>query len=336
MLHDKGEIKLRYRRIGSTDLKISEIGFGTWGIGSDRGEGLSYGPQDDQSSIDALEKAYQLGVIFFDTAELYGDGHSERLLGGVFNERRKEIIIATKVGYINHYEQDFSSRRVEQALYGSLKRLRTDYVDLYQLHNPLPEFLCNAHELFGLLTKFREKGVIRAIGVSAQSPDEALKIIEYCDPDCIQVNMNLTDMRALTNGLLRKCQDKNIGVIIRSPMALGFLSGKITSETKFHFKDHRNRFSKKQLNIWSRAANLYRQVWKELPEATDAQNALRFCLSHPAVSTVIPGMHTVSEVEENIQAVALSLLDERQLEQVMEIYRQHTFFVVGNKIESEQ
>ncbi len=318
---------MRYRSLGSTDLKISEIGFGTWGIGSDKGDGLSYGPQDDQASMDALERAFQFGVNFFDTSDLYGSGHSEHLLGKVFNKRRKQIIIATKVGYLNPREQDFSTSRVELALSGSLKRLKTDYVDLYQLHNPSPEFLRNAHDLFGLLTQLRKKGVIRAMGVSARSPDDALEIIDICTPDCIQVNMNLTDMRALTNGLLEKCQSKCIGVIIRSPLALGFLSGKLTSGTQFHFKDHRNRFSRKQRDLWSQAANLYRPIWTDLPDATDAQNALRFCLSHPSVSTVIPGMHTVSEVEENVRAGTLACLDERQLEKIVAIYRQQTFFI---------
>ncbi len=327
---------MRYRSLGTTDLKISEIGFGTWGIGSDKGDGLSYGPQDDQASMDALEKAFQFGVNFFDTSDLYGSGHSEHLLGRVFNKRRKEIIIATKVGYLNPREQDFSPTRVAQALNGSLKRLKTDYVDLYQLHNPPPELLGNAHDLFDFLAELRTKGVIRAMGVSAQSPDDALEIIEICAPDCIQVNMNLTDMRALTNGLLEKCQSNNIGVIIRSPLALGFLSGKLTSGTQFHFKDHRNRFSRNQQDLWIQASNLYRPVWRNLPDATDAQNALRFCLAHPSVSTVIPGMHTVSEVEENVQAGALTCLDERQLDQILDIYRNQTFFIPENKKETRQ
>ncbi len=286
--------------------------------------------------MDALERAFQLGVNFFDTSDLYGSGHSEHLLGSVFCKRRKEVVIATKVGYLNPYRQDFSSHNVEQALKESLRRLKTDYIDLYQLHNPSPQILGNANNLFSLLSQLRRKGVIRAIGVSARSPGEALGIAKNYSPDCIQVNMNLTDMRAITNGLLKKCSGQKIGVIIRSPLALGFLSGKLSSETEFHVKDHRNRFSKSQMDLWDQAVNLYRPVLSDIPDATDAQNALRFCLSHPSVSTVIPGMHTVPEVEENARAGVLAYFNERQLERIMTIYKQHTFFIADNQMETKQ
>ena len=323
---------MRYRNLGSTDLNVSEIGFGTWGIGSDKGEGLSYGPQDDRTSMDALESAYQRGINFFDTSDLYGSGHSERLLGMVFNERRNEIIIATKVGFLNPYKQDFSIGRVRQAITDSLRRLKTDYIDLYQLHNPSLEILSRATDLFDLIHHYRQKGVIRAMGISARSPDEALEIVDKYPTDCVQVNMNLADMRAITNGLLNTCSRKKIGVIIRSPLALGFLSGKLSAETRFHAKDHRNRFSKQQMNHWSQAVSLYRSILNDIPDATDAQNALRFCLSHPVVSTVIPGMHTVPEVEENSHVGFMPYYDQQQLERILSVYRQHPFVMADKQI----
>lgn len=320
---------MRYRSLGSTGMSVSEIGFGTWGIGSDKGLGLSYGPQDDRTSIDALEKAFQMGITYYDTADLYGGGHSERLLGMAFSNRRDKVTLATKVGFLNAHEQDFSLHRVKEALHNSLRRLKTDYVDVYQLHNPTLKVLKNASELFDFMYDCRRKGIIRATGISARSPDEALRIVDDYPIDCVQVNLNLTDMRAITNGLLEKCSQHNVGVVIRSPLALGFLSGKISEETHFHVKDHRNRFSKQQMSRWSRANLLYKSILNDLPETTDAQNALRFCLSHSAVGTVIPGMHTVSEVMENQKVASLPLYSMNQIDRMLKIYSQHTFYVAG-------
>ena len=310
------------RPLGTTGIQVSEIGFGTWGIGGDATGTLAYGPVDDEESLAALAEAWALGCTFFDTSNLYGWGHAEELLARAFAGRRDDVVLATKVGYVSvDGRQDFSPDAVRRSVEGSLERLRTDYVDLLQLHGPSLDTLNGNDRLFGALEMMRREGTVRAIGISAASPDEALLFATRYQPACLQVNFNLGDLRALRNGLFEACRERGVGVIVRTPLAAGFLTGRVGVSDVFARSDHRRRFSAEMRARWVEATRMLRPIFMDA-EATPAQNALRFCLSFDAVSTVIPGMMRVSDVREDLATAPLPRLQTTQLRAVEAISEQ--------------
>lgn len=321
---------MKYRKLGKTGLMISEIGFGAWGIG---GGLASYGPVDDTTSINALKYAFENGINFFDTSDTYGSGHSEELIGKALNDMRDKVVIATKVGCLPHsgpqMPQDFSVNHIKKSIKGSLKRLKTDYIDLYQLHSPPLETLKN-DETFNTLNRLKKEGVIGAIGISTRSPDDALIAIEKYDYDCVQINFNLIDLRAIENGLIELAGDKQIGVIGRTPFCFGFLTGKISEKTNFSPDDHRLNWPKKQLKQWSNAISLFEKLYSS-KKWTPSHLALKFCLSFKNISTVIPGMMNNGEIKENIKSSDLDDLSEEDINIIKNIYKTHEFFDVSLK-----
>jgi aryl-alcohol dehydrogenase-like predicted oxidoreductase len=310
---------VRTRLLGATSIPVSEIGFGTWAIGGAAGGTLGYGHTDDQESLAALTEARSLGCTFFDTSNLYGWGHAETLLGEAFSGSRDRVVIATKAGYVTPGgEQDFSADAVRRSLDDSLRRLRTDYVDLLQLHNPDPDAITPT--LVAALDAMKSARLIRAFGISARTPDEALLFIRRFRPDTVQVNFNLADLRAWRNGLFDLCHDQGTGLILRTPLAAGFLSGSITPSTTFGEADHRARYDDATRARWSDAVRRLEPVFADVPEATPAQNAIRFCLSFDAVSAVIPGMMRVAEVREDLGSSLLPRLDASQRQAVGQVY----------------
>ncbi|HUA66948.1 MAG TPA: aldo/keto reductase [Candidatus Saccharimonadales bacterium] len=318
---------MKYRPLGDTGLRVSEIGFGTWGLGGDRGGAIAYGPASDEASRAALHAAFDVGINFFDTADLYGFGHSEELLGEVFSPRRESVVIATKGGFENNGRQDFSPDHLCRALDASLRRLRTSYVDLYQLHNPSMVTLREHPEIVELMGKLRTTGKIRAWGVSARSPEEAFEAIEEFTAPCVQVNFNLTDQRAITNGLFDLCQQRHIGVIARTPLCFGFLTGKYAMDSSFTATDHRRSWPARQLQRWREANNVFGFLFDANPSNTPAQLALRFCLSFPAVSTAIPGMLTDVHARENAAASDCGPLLSEQLQRSIQLGTTTEFFI---------
>ncbi len=318
---------MRYRTLGITELQVSEIGFGTWGLG-----GTSYGPVDDRESVRALKRAHELGINFYDTADLYGNGHSEVILRQALGSIRSKIYIATKGGTLPHsgfhMPQDFSPSYMRKALEASLSRLATDYVDLYQLHSPKLEDL--TQELLETLETFRREGKVRHYGISVRSPKDGLAAMNKFQFSTVQANLNLIDHRAIECGLLDLCAKKNIGMIARTPLCFGFLTGGLSSQTTFADGDHRKLWPKAQQNRWANAVALFEQLYQARGE-TPALFALRFCLSQKAVSSVIPGMMNVREVEENAQAASLEPLTPHELEGVREIYAAHEFYDPSSK-----
>jgi aryl-alcohol dehydrogenase-like predicted oxidoreductase len=314
---------MRYRPLGSTGLSVSEVGFGTWGLG-----GTSYGPVADQESRLALESAFARGVNFYDTSDLYGDGHSEEIVGQTFVGKRQQVLIATKVGMLPHQgfdmPQDFSIAHISRALRASLRRLRTDYVDLYLLHSP-PADLPNWDEIVATLAQFQASGAIRAFGLSARSPDDARTAIERYRLGAVQVNFNLIDQRALESGLLALCAARSVGVVARTPLCFGFLTGTLTGDEEFSPGDHRANWPREQLRRWAQAPAVFRPLLRG-PDHTLVQLALQWCLSDAAVSTVIPGMLTVAEVGQDTSVVDLPPLTIEEREAVRVAYRSHVFY----------
>ena len=309
------------RPLGATGIQVSEIGFGTWGIGGDANGTMGYGPSEDAESLAALLEARALGCTLFDTSNLYGWGHAEALLARAFGACRRDVVLATKVGYVSpDGQQDFSPDAIRRSVDGSLQRLQTDHVDLLQLHSPSQEVLEGNDGLFAALDTMRRDGTVRAFGISAASPDEALLFVARYHPSFLQVNFNLGDLRALRNGLFEACRAQGIGVIVRTPLAAGFLSGRIGSAETFAATDHRQRYSAEMRTRWAEAVRLLRPVFEDAPEATPAQNAIRFALSFDAVSAVIPGMMRVSDVREDLGTSHLPRLQADQLRAVEVVY----------------
>ncbi len=319
---------MNYRNLGLTKLRISEIGFGAWGIGGVSKNTLSYGITHDSESKNALQQAFELGITFYDTADLYGNGRSERLIGTVFKKRRKDIVIASKVGFLNSRgDQDFSIKHLKQSIHGSLKRLQTDYLDLYQLHNPAIDLLEKNEAMIDFLKKLKKAGKIRAFGISLRSPEDGLKAVQTFGFKVVQVNFNLVDQRALQSGLFDLCEKENVGIICRTPLCFGFLTGDYSGNEHFGKQDHRSKWPPKQIKRWAGAYQLFRSGASGKNKQTDAQVALRFCLSYRAVSCVIPGMLTTQHVCENCPASRLGPLTKKERAGIEKIYQENSFFI---------
>lgn len=318
---------MKYRALGGTGLKVSEIGFGAWGIGGRTVGTTSYGDTDDRTSLAALDRALGQGITFYDTSSAYGDGHSEELIGRAFEGRRSQVVIATKAGYDSWTRPpDFSPVAVVASTERSLRRLRTDYIDLLQLHNPPSEArregaLCEA------LGRLQADGKIREWGVSAKSPAEATEALKDFGAGVVQANFNMMDVRAESSGLFAEVVARGTGFIARTPLCFGFLTGAIRRDSVFPEGDHRNGWSRAQLDNWiDGAADLLEAVGAK-PGEEAAHAALRFCLSFPAVSSVIPGILTPAEADANAAASLLGPLSRDAVARVLDINRRREFFV---------
>ena len=247
---------MQYRKLGRTDLIISEIGFGAWGIGGRTAGQTSYGTTDDTSSRRALARAFDLGITLYDTAPPYGDGHSEELIGSAFRDRRSQVVLATKVG-VEHFgkEPDLSPQALRHSLEGSLRRLGSDYVDLLQIHSLDIAALRRNPAILETLNAMVDEGKTRALAMSAKSPDDAVAAVTEFGFKIVQINLNMMDLRAQQNGFLALAAERGIGVIARTPLCFGFLSGTIGTDTQFPDGDHRNGWSRAQIERWIEGAS---------------------------------------------------------------------------------
>ena len=319
---------MQYRVLGGTGLRVSEIGFGAWGIGGSANGAVAYGPTDDDESKRALRGAYDAGVTFFDTADFYGFGHSEEVLGSALADVRSEVLFATKVGMLDATgAQDFSPAYIRRAVDASLRRLGTGYIDLYQLHSPPVSLIEQDAGVMSCLEDLQREGKIRAFGVSVRSPEEGLAAVRRLGVKCIQVNFNLLDQRAFENGLFDLCTERGVGVVVRTPLCFGFLTGQYSASDRFDPADHRNRWNPAQREKWAGAYRLFTGAVPGGADLTPAQFALRFCLSFPAVSTAIPGMLTAAHVEENTRASEFGSLTDAERAAIIGTYRDNEFFL---------
>ena len=319
---------MKYRTLGSTGLTVSAIGFGGWGIGGRTEGATSYGETDDGVSRRALARAFECGITFFDTAPAYGDGRSERLIGEAFRGRRDKVVIATKAGHRSWTEApDFSPDALRASLEGSLRRLGTDYVDLLQLHNAPAGLLRAQPAIADTIMDLQRSGKIRAWGLSAKSPDDGIAAFRDLGAGTVQANINMLDVRAVTGGLVEAAQAAKAGIIARTPLCFGYLSGRVDASTQFAPGDHRAAWSEQQRTRWREGAELMFTAAAPAAAEERAHAALRFCLSVPAVASVIPGILTPEEAAFNAAAGELPLLPARQYEAVLALNRTHEFFV---------
>jgi aryl-alcohol dehydrogenase-like predicted oxidoreductase len=291
---------LKFRILGKSGLKVSEVGFGAWAIGGNT-FGNSYGPTDDKASLLAIDKAVELGCNFFDTADAYGHGHSEELLGQALKDRRDDVIIATKAGadfYHDPPRMSFSPDYLSFALDKSCDRLQTDHVDLYQLHNP-PIQLLRSGKIFDGLEKLVDSGKIRYYGVSIHDPEEGILAMKNGQPAAIQVVFNILRQEA-KNKLFEVAREKNVAIIAREPLSNGFLTGKFTADSTFPSGDVRFNFPRNYFHALVKAAK--QLSFLETRSRSLTQASLRFVLDHRDISTVIPGAKTPQQAEENLRA----------------------------------
>jgi aryl-alcohol dehydrogenase-like predicted oxidoreductase len=322
---------MNYRALGRTGLSVSEIGFGAWGIGGRTVAETSYGDTDDDTSRAALRCAFEAGITFFDTSAAYGDGHSEALIGEALADVRKQAVIATKAGY-EAWDRppDFSAAAIVASTERSLRRLRSDYVDILLLHNA-PLDVLTAADVREAMTGLVASGKVRAWGLSAKGPGDALAALQSADVAVIQANFNMMDVRAVTSGLFAEVSRRQAGFIARTPLCFGFLSGTVTRDTRFPPGDHRLSWPAAQLGNWIDGARDLLAAVSAAPGAEGAQAALRFCLSFPAVSTTIPGILRPGEAAENAAASARGPLAQAAVDAVLEINRSRQFFVAAAK-----
>jgi aryl-alcohol dehydrogenase-like predicted oxidoreductase len=299
--HQKGGRRLRYRKLGTTNIEVSEIGFGGFAIG-----GYDYGPTDDRDSLAAIEKAYNLGVTFFDTADMYGEGRSESLIGRALKGKNPPAVVATKVGYVGErdkHRKDFSRAHILAAAEQSLKRLQRETIDLYQLHNPTLADL-ESGEAFGAMDELVQAGKVRFWGVSLPSRDVVeigRRALTWPSAASLQIIYNLFHSRDLEK-LQTKIHRQGIGVVARAPLEYGMLTGKFCMETRFAPGDHRNwRWKPEEFSRRLYLVEILREAFKGKP-FTLSQLAMGFALSNPAVSVVICGAKRPAQIEDNVAA----------------------------------
>ncbi len=315
---------MNYRPFGRTGWQVSEIGFGAWAIGE------AWGAVDDETSMTALHAALDRGCNLFDTADVYGDGHSERLLARLRRERTEPFYIVTKAGrrLKPHTADGYNAANLTRFVERSLLNLETDCLDLVQLHCPPPEVYYRP-EVFAALDDLVQAGKIKYYGVSVEKVEEALKAIEFPGVQSIQIIFNMFRLRP-AELFFGEARRRQVGILARLPLASGLLTGKMTLATTFGADDHRqfNRFGQSfdvgetfsgvDYESGLQAVELLRPL---VPAgATMAQLALRWILMFDAVSTIIPGAKNPAQVADNAAAADLPPLTGAQMAQVQAVY----------------
>jgi aryl-alcohol dehydrogenase-like predicted oxidoreductase len=308
---------MEYRKFGNTDLRVSSIGFGAWAIGGAAMIGniaIGWGGADDKVSVAAIEASIDDGINFFDTADIYGLGHSEELLGSAIG-KNKQMIIASKVGNVSRNEQftvDYSKKYILAACEASLKRLQRETIDYYQLHTARLSHLQDG-ECIEAMQQLQQQGKIRYWGLSLNTFDplpeaEYLMKNEACNG--FQLVLNILNQKALP--LVKQAAAKKYGIIARMPLQFGLLTGKFDKGVSFAVNDHRkNRLTAEVIDTANAALQ---PVWElcEKYHCTKTQLALSYLLSYPEISTIIPGIRTPAQAKLNTAGL-FNLLPEDQL-----------------------
>ena len=315
---------MRYRELGRTGWKVSEVSFGSWAIGS------AWGSVDDKNSLAALHSALDGGVNFFDTADVYGDGRSERLLAQLKKERKEKFYIATKAGrrLSPHTAEGYNRKNITAFVERSLKNLNTDSLDLLQLHCP-PTGVYYHPEVFDFLDDLAAAGKIRYYGVSVEKVEEAIKAIEYPGVQSVQIIFNIFRQRP-SELFFGQAAKRKVGILARLPLSSGMLSGKLNTTSSFSPEDHRsfNRhgevfdrgetFSGLDYETGLHAVESLRKIMPD--NISMAQMALRWILMFSEVTCAIPGAKKAEQVEENIRAAELPPFSNEVMKEIESIY----------------
>lgn len=314
---------MKYRKFGRIGWEVSEIGFGAWAVGGE------WGAVDDEQSLAALKRALELGINFFDTADVYGDGRSERLLGRLRKETQASFHIATKAGRrLNpHVAAGYNKENLTAFVERSLQNLGVDSLELVQLHCP-PTDTYYRPDTFAAMDELVKAGKVQHYGVSVERVEEGLKAMEFPNVESIQIIFNMFRQRPAA--FLAEAGRRGVATIIRVPLASGMLTGKLTAGSTFAPDDHRN-FNRhgEAFDVGETFAGVPYELGLQAVEelkplvpggATLAQLALRWILMFDGVSTIIPGGKNPRQVEDNGGASALPPLTEQQMKAVRAVY----------------
>jgi aryl-alcohol dehydrogenase-like predicted oxidoreductase len=315
---------MKYRKLGRTGWEVSEVSFGSWAIGG------TWGEVNDSESLEALLKALELGVNFFDTADVYGDGRSERLLAKLRKESSEEFYIATKAGRrLNpHSASGYNKKNLTSFVERSLRNLDTEAVDLLQLHCP-PTEVYYMPEVFCILDDMVKAGKLKFYGVSVEKVEEALKAIEYPNVQSVQIIFNMFRHRP-SDLFFEQAKKHKVGILARVPLSSGMLTGKLKPNSKFESDDHRtfNRhgeefdrgetFSGVDYNTGLKAVDQLKAICPKGMSLT--QFALKWILMFDAVTCTIPGAKRKDQATENINAADLPDLSQKKMKEVKNIY----------------
>jgi aryl-alcohol dehydrogenase-like predicted oxidoreductase len=315
---------MKFRSLGRTGYDVSEISFGCWAIGG------SWGDVDDSESLVALNRALDLGVNFFDTADVYGDGRSERLLARLRRERSEPFYVATKLGrrLDPHVASGYTKANMTAFVERSLRNLEVEALDLVQLHCPPSEVFEN-ESVFEALEELVQAGKLRAYGVSVEKVSEAMRALQYPNMQSVQIIFNAFRLKP-SEAFFAAARERQVGIIARVPLASGLLTGKLSRQSQFAADDHRsfNRngesfdkgetFSGVNYELGLQAVEEIRAL---LPEGmTMAQFALRWILMFPEVTCAIPGAKNAAQAEANIAAADFPPISEESMRKVADIY----------------
>jgi aryl-alcohol dehydrogenase-like predicted oxidoreductase len=315
---------MNYRTFGRTGWQVSAVGFGAWAIGG------GWGSVSEADAIDALHAAIDLGVNFIDTADVYGDGRSERLIAQVLKERSEQIYVVTKAGrrLAPHVADGYNRKNLTAFIERSLKNLDVEVLDLVQLHCP-PTEVYYTPEVFGILDDLVQAGKIKYYGVSVEKVEEAIKAIQYPNLQSVQIIFNIFRQRP-DELFFELAKENQVAILARVPLASGLLTGKMTRQTTFPNDDHRNfnrhgeafdrgeTFSGVDYETGLKVVEELRSLVPD--DATMAQFALRWILMFDAVSTVIPGAKNRRQATDNAQAAGLPPLSDQVMSKIKSIY----------------
>ena len=319
---------MEYRNLGETGIRVSEISLGTWALGGE------WGTVGEEDAYAALNRAVDLGVNFLDTADVYGDGRSEKLIGRLLKDRpQDEISVATKAGrrLDPHTAEGYNHENLSAFVERSLVNLGVEAIDLLQLHCP-PTEAYRQDSTFEALDRLREEGKIRHYGMSVEKVEEARMALSYPNVETVQIIFNIFRQKPAEE-FFPLAEERNIGILTRVPLASGLLSGKMTADRAFSEDDHRNfnregeafdrgeTFSGVNFETGLGAAEELKEL---VPEGyTLAQFALRWILMHPAVSCAIPGGKNPAQVGDNVAAAEMPPLSEASMRRAREIYNEY-------------
>ena len=309
---------MKYRILGRTGLRVSAVGLGTMVHAG------HFGPMDDSESLSAIETAIDLGVNFIDTSDAYGAGYSETLLGQALRGKRDKVILATKGGNVmvgpERGKRNFTTDYISRVMDESLKRLQTDYVDLYQLHNPTVDVI-ERGEVWEVLERAKKAGKIRHYGVSINTIEEGIAAVNGGRSDTVQLEYNLLAQEPAEK-IFPLAQKANVGIIARVPLRRGILTGKLTvaDDGRFQGEDVRARSFKGEpfRRELEKAEQLRFLVDGNIQ--TFAQAAIAFCLAHPSVSTTIPGARNAQQMGENAAGAEVTI-PPAHLKRIDELWR---------------
>lgn len=315
---------MQFRTLGRTGWNVSTISFGAWAIGG------SWGSVDDNDSLAALHRSIDLGVNFIDTADVYGDGRSERLVARLRKERREQIYVATKAGrrLDPHIASGYNRNNLAAFVERSLKNLDTDAIDLLQLHCP-PTEVYYMPETFGVLDDLVKAGKLRYYGVSVEKVEEALKAIEFPNVQTVQIIFNIFRQRP-SDLFFTQAIERKVGILARVPLASGLLTGKLTPRSTFDPDDHRafNRhgeaFDRGETFAgvdYETGLEVVEEVRELIPTGWSMpQFALRWILMFEAVTCAIPGAKNPAQAEDNVRSADLPALEAETMERIKQIY----------------